>query len=140
MYQAYERPRTPTRFNNQQSNKPIETSPFREGRQNDKYANPSMVSNDVFYNKHYENPDKQLTPQALPLGQHPNGYGKLNDYKDRYKHISGQTNGKQSGAPQLDSRDNVRSQMRDNYYQKSDGQHTPTRSTVERFHTGNQGN
>ena len=130
MYQAYERPRTPQRFNTQTPQRPIETSPMREGKQNGRYANPSMVSNDVFYNKHYENPDRQMTPNNLPLGIPPNGYGKLNDYKDRYKQISGQQDRGGPGTPTGSNRGQMRSQLRDNYYQKSDGQVTPTRSQM----------
>lgn len=138
MYQAYERPRTPNRFNANPQQKMIETSPFKEGKPNQKYANPSMISHDVFYDKHYENPNKQLTPAPSPLGIAPNGYGKLTDYKDRYKQISGQngTGDRTPGTPTA-NKEQLRSQLRDNYNQKSDkgreGALTPTRSTGERY-------
>ena len=128
MYQAYERPKTPQRFNATPKGRDVELSPFREGKPNDKYANPSMLSHDVFYNKHYENPNKQMTPVATPLGIPPNGYGKLTDYRDRYKEISGNPGDKSPAA----TKEQIRSQLRDNYSQKSGratpGAVTPTRS------------
>lgn len=128
MYQAYERPRTPQRFNATPKGRDVELSPFKEGKPNEKYANPSMLSHDVFYNKHYENPNKQLTPTTTPLGIPPNGYGKLTDYRDRYKEISGQQGDKSPAA----TKEQIRSQLRDNYSQKSGratpGAVTPTRS------------
>lgn len=129
MYQAYDRPKTPTRFNTTQQNKTIETSPFKEGKPNNRYANPSMVSNDVFYEKHYDNPDKQLTPSPLPLGIPSKGYGKMNDYKDRYKQIASQAD-QGSKTPRnnnADQKDLHRSNLRDNHSQRS-GVATPTRS------------
>lgn len=133
MSQAYERPKTPTRFQGviTTSSRPIETSPFKEGRPNNKYANPSMVSNDVFYEKHYDNPNKQMTPAPSPLGIGPNGYGKLNDYKDRYRHHSGQdgANSAKGSATPVTNKEQARSQLRDNYQNRSDrGDATPTRS------------
>lgn len=130
MYQAYDRPKTPTRFNTSQQNRTIETSPFKEGRPNDRYANPSMVSNDVFYEKHYENPEKQQTPKQLPLGIPTKGYGKMNDYKDRYKQIASQE-GQGAKTPQsqyqMDQKELQRSNLRDGNSQRS-GVATPTRS------------
>ena len=133
MYQAYDRPKTPTRFNNSQQAKTIETSPFKNGKPNNKYANPSMVSNDVFYEKHYDNPQKQLTPSQLPLGIPTKGYGKMNDYKDRYKQMSGQPDSKGRTPVRSEmgnEREEVRSNLRDSYIQKTreSGDATPTRS------------
>lgn len=133
MYQAYDRPKTPTRFNTAQQTKPIETSPFRDGRRNNQYANPSMVSNDVFYEKHYDNPEKQLTPTQMPLGIPSKGYGKMTDYKDRYKQISGQADPqvKTPGRSEKGSeKGGLRSDLRESYVKKSkeSGAATPTRS------------
>jgi hypothetical protein len=133
MYQTYERPKTPTRFNNSTQARNIETSPFRDGKPNMNYANPSMVSNDVFYEKHYENPNKTLTPPPAPLGILPNGYGKMPDYKDRYNHMSGQNN-VTSNDPN-GTRDQMRSGLRDNYYNRTErnGAVTPTRSNANYY-------
>ena len=143
MSQAYERPKTPTRFQGGATTqqRTIETSPFKEGRQNDRYANPSMVSNDVFYEKHYDNPNKQLTPVASPLGIPPNGYGKLNDYKDRYKQISGGAGESVRGpATPTANKDQTRGQLRDSYQNRSDrGNITPTRSQLGGTPSGYRG-
>jgi hypothetical protein len=124
MYQAYERQRTPTKVLNPQ---PIEISPYKEGQRNQKYANPSFVSNEGFYNKHYDDPKKQLTPQGRPLGIAPNGYGKLDEYKDRYANAQnkeaspyqgGQQRGGQgntNGRGNDGNKDEARSQLRENY-------------------------
>lgn len=132
MAQAYERPKTPTRFQGVvTTQRPIETSPFKEGRPNNRYANPSMVSNDVFYDKHYDNPNKQMTPAQSPLGIPPNGYGRLDGYKDRYRHHSGQdgANSAKGSATPVTNKEQARSQLRDNYQNRSDrGDATPTRS------------
>lgn len=133
MYQAYDRPKTPTRFHTGQQHKPIETSPFKEGKPNTRYANPSMLSNDVFYEKHYDDPAKQLTPAHKPLGIQSKGYGKMVDYKDRYKQISGQADAGISTPTRSNhpsTRDQLRSDLRDNYNQRSkdSGAHTPTRN------------
>lgn len=143
MYQAYDRPKTPSRFDTRQQPRHIETSPFKQGQPNNRYANPSLVSNDVFYEKHYDDPRKQLTPPHMPLGVPTKGYGKMTDYKDRFKQISGQAD-QQPRTParsdQVSGNDQQRSDLRDQYRQKSraSGAQTPARSqqTDQRLDSG----
>jgi hypothetical protein len=147
MYQAYERQRTPTRVINPQ---PIEISPYKEGQRNQKYANPSFVSNEGFYKKHYDDPNKQLTPQGKPLGIAPNGYGKLDEYKDRYANnqnkgaspyqggVQRGQQGNTNGRDNESQKDEVRSQLRENYNKNKSS--TPSRYGDNQGRSQNGGN
>lgn len=88
-------------------------SPYKKGFRNQGYVNPSYVSNEVFYDPHYEDPKKPATPVRNPLGIPPNGYGEYDGYRmDRYSAYNqsaekktGNSKGRERKYSRRDSRD-----------------------------------